>query len=158
MTLVDLIKTHGDILTKKAPWLDGRACLAAIAEVETAFGQYNVPKYEKAFDLGGKYGNRRLWTKFGAMAACSWSSWQIMYIVCVELGYPGRPIDLQDDSVAIHWVMDYLDKRILQAGCSSVVELFDAWNTGSFKDANVPDKYVQECLHAYATVKERRGL
>jgi hypothetical protein len=158
MNLSQIIMVHGSILTKKAAWLDGKACLAALAEVETNYGEFNVPKYEKAYDLGGKYENHQLWTKYGAMAACSWSPWQILFPVCVELGFTGRPYDLQDAETAIYWVTDYIDKRILQRGATTPSQIADGWNSGSFTDNIIPTDYINKFLTSYATVVERRQL
>lgn len=158
MTLIEIIKSQGPVLTKKAPWIDGVAALAALAEIESRFGERNVPKYEAGYDWRGKYASSALLSKFGAMAACSWSSWQLMYPVAVELGCTLRPHDLQNDEVAILWVMEYIDKRIIQKGCTSMIQFFDAYNSGSFRDSIVPGEYIDKGLKSYATVVARRNL
>lgn len=157
-TLRKLVLLHGAALSIKAPWANGVALLAALAEAESWFGVYNIPKYEPAYDSGGRYFDHKLWMKWGSWAACSYSSWQIMYPVAIELGFDGRPQDLWDDETAIHWVMEYIDRRILKRGCNTVEQFADAYNSGSFKDRNVPELYIEKFVGHYRTVIERRNL
>lgn len=154
--LKQIILKHGPLLTKKASWLDGVAALGALAEIESSFGEFNIPKYERAYDVTGKYFNRELWLKWGAWAACSYSSWQIMYPVTVELGFSGTPIQLMDDEIAVLWVLEYIDKRILARGCNNLKHFADAYNSGSFRDANIPETYINRFLGAYSTIVARR--
>lgn len=153
-----IIKTFGPILTQKAPWINGTAALAALAENESRYGQFNIPKHERAYDFSGKYFQPDLWRKFGSWSACSYSSWQLMYPVAVELGFAGRPQDLACDEIAIYWVMKYIDQRIIQKGCQTLEQFADAYNSGSFRDQIIPEKYIKDFLTSYADVVVRRGL
>lgn len=157
-TLKRLIILHGDTLNQKAPWCDGVAALGALAEIESSFGKYNIPKHENAFDVGGKLFSKSLWERWGAWAACSYSSWQLMFPVAVELGFTGRPQDLWDDETAILWVMEYIERRILKRGCTTIEDFADAYNSGSFKDNIVPRVYIVKFVSAYHTIRQRRNL
>lgn len=158
--LINVIRGAAAVLMSDISWADPLLLLAALAEVETDFGRYNVPKYEAAFDLGGRFGNRNLWSMHGAMAACSWSSFQIMHPVCVELGFdPHRsPYELADDEVAIHFVLAYVQRRMLAKGVRTLQAWADAWNSGSWTDSFVPGDYIQRFLTAYDCVQEKYGL
>lgn len=142
------------------PWADPVLLIASIAEVESKFGFYNVPNYEKAFDLGGPYAKDGLWFRWGSWAACSYSSFQIMYPVAVELGFNGErsPLELWDDDVAFHFVLEYIKKRILGKGASSIDEFADAYNSGSFKDKNIPQEYIRDFKLAYENVNSKYQL
>lgn len=148
------------VLAPEVSFANPLLLLGSLAEVESEFGKYNVPKHEASFDLGGRYANRTLWAMHGSMAACSWSSFQLMFPVAVEMGFnPARPPwELSDDEVAIHFVVAYIQRRILRPGASSVEEFADAYNSGSFKDRFVPTDYVDRFRAAYASVEIRRGL
>lgn len=149
MHLNQICETHGKLLDKMAPWMDGELCLKAIATIESSYGLYNVPKHEQAYGHGGIYFNKLLWAKHGSWAACSYSSWQIMFPVAVELGFQGRPEDLNCDAVAIYWVMEYIEKRILNKGCTKLQDLFDAYNSGTFRDKLIPHDYIAKAMDAY---------
>ena len=153
-----LCMIHGQGLTKKAPWLDGVAVLAALAEVESKFGSNAVPRHEKSFHPGGEWNVQALHDEFGCWACCAYSSWQIQFSVARELGFPGRPEDLQKDDTAVLWVLEYIEHRILRPGCKTLEQLADAYNSGSFKDAFVPTKYVADFVTAYPVVVARRNL
>lgn len=148
-----IIETHGLVLSKKAPWMYGDVCLAALATIESSYGIHNIPRYEKAYDRGGIYYNAQLGMKYGAAAACSYSSWQIMYPTAVELGFTGAPTELNNDCVAIYFVMEYIQKRILDKGCERLQDLFDAYNSGTFRDRIIPEEYIAKGMDAYVKLK-----
>lgn len=156
--LRSLILRWGVVLEERMKFASGVRVLAAIAEVESSFGHFSLPRHEKSFDVGGPYFKKDLWTAWGSWAACSYSSFQIMFPVAVELGYRGSPTTLWDDEVAIHWVIEYIRKRILDRGCDNLHDFADAYNSGSFRDAFVPQSYIAKFLSSYADVLERRGL
>ena len=144
-------------------WADPFGLIGSIAEVESKFGLYNLPKHERAFDLGGKYENLSRWKRWGAWAACSYSSFQIMYPVACEVGYDEDPwdrppSDLWDDHVAIHWVLTYIRERILEQGVSTIKDFADAYNSGTHKDRLIPEDYIFKFTKAYQTVVEKYGL
>lgn len=141
------ILTHAPTL--RVGFADPKRLLTAIAVVESGYGTYNVPKYEKAYDLGGRYGNKAEWLKWGALAACSYSSFQIMYAVAREMGYQGSPIGLCHDDVALPYVIKLLQRRILDRGASTLADVADAYNSGNFRDSVVPTAYIAKFLAAY---------
>lgn len=145
----DICAEYGPTLEKEAPWLDGECLLKAIAMNESAYGAYNVPKFEKAYSLGGVYGNRALWAKHGDWAACSYSSWQIMYPTAIELGFTGSPIDLRQDRTAIYYVVELILRRCIRKGATEIRQVFDMYNSGSFRDSIVPQTYIDKGILNY---------
>lgn len=154
--LTELCKSYGPSLEKVAPWLDGECLLKALAMNESALGVYNVPKHEKAYDLGGTYGKRELWARFGSWAACSYSSWQIMYPVALELGFTGSPMDLWHDDTAINYVVELIKRRIIARGATDIKQVFDAYNSGSFKDSIVPHDYIEKGCKNYEMFRKSK--
>lgn len=132
--------------------------LWAIAFVESAAGALNVPKHESAYAPGGHYYKRSpevraLWNRWGDWAACSYSSFQILFIVATELGFRGSPIDLWYDEEACPVVVKFLNQRIIKRKPSDLGDIADAYNSGTFRDQNVPLGYVGKFLKAYDEVK-----
>jgi hypothetical protein len=81
-----------------------------------------------------------------------------MYPVAVELGFTGKPQDLDDDTVAIDYVVRLLNRRLIPFARkddqrASLEELFDAYNTDNPRDANIPHAYIQKGLASYATAQ-----
>lgn len=138
--------------------VEGQRLLLAIAKVESSLGYWNVPRYEPGYGPGGYYYKkaehvRDLYNIWGAMAACSWSSWQLMYITAWELGYRATPLDLWHDDDACAWVVEFINRRILARKPQSLAEVADAYNSGSFGDSNRPQRYIRKLIRAYEEVE-----
>jgi len=146
-----LIRDHAAVLKDQMPWADPERMLLALVDVESARGRFAIPRHEKSFDTGGRWFNKELSRRWGAWSACSYSSFQIMYPVAVELGFdPERsPADLNDDDIAIHWAIEYIRRRILGRGAKSVRDFADAYNSGSHRDDFVPVAYCDKFVKAY---------
>lgn len=152
-----LIEKNAQMLQPSLPFAKAAPLLKAIARVESSFGCFNIPKYERAFDFNGAYFNneqRERWLKWGAWAACSYSSFQIMYTSAAELGFDKAPwnrspADLMDDAVAIIWVIELIKKRILSKGAQDIRQVFDAYNSGTFKDLIIPHEYIEKATKFY---------
>jgi len=161
--LKSLIEYYGVLLEKDLPLsISGVQLLGAIAENESSFGVYNVSKHETAWDQGGKYFDKELWTLHGSDAATSRSSFQLMYPIAVReygLSKEITPQEFGQDHVAIYYVLKYIKKK-LSLGASNLVEIFDSYNSGSYQDAQSDHvkQYVQRGLDNYASVRQVRGL
>ena len=134
--------------------IDPVALLKAIAMRESTYGINKNPRFEKSYYKGGSiYKNsKNLQEKvelYGQAASCSYSSFQIMYITANEMGFKGKPEDLNDDTIAIEYVIKMINKRILVKKPSSIRDIFDAYNSGNFKDKNIPFDYIKYCLNWY---------
>jgi len=132
--------------------------LQTIATKESDYGHNNVPRYEPAYGPGGIYFKanhvKNLYEKYGKDACCSYSSFQIMFITAFELGYRESPKALANDSIAIHWAIKYIQNRILKFNPLNLEQIFDAYNSGNFKDKNIPKEYISDCLGYYVIIKE----
>lgn len=160
-TLKRIILAHAPSIQPRIPWANAVALLGALAENESSFGANAIPKYEKQFDYGGRFYARELCKKWGAWAACSYGSFQIMYPVAVELGFdPNRsPAELWDDEVGIHWVIEYINRRIIDRGAASLRDFAAAYNGGNPKAwNNQVAEYAQRFDLAYAGVIKKREL
>lgn len=149
--LVRIITAHAGLLQPMIDWADARALLAAMAEVESTFGEDAVPRHERSFDFGGRWARTDLLRRWGSWAACSYSSFQIMHPVAVELGFDSErpPAELHEDEVAIIYVNEYIVRRILRPGARTVRDFADAYNSGSHRDSFVPIQYVERFEKAY---------
>lgn len=137
--------------------------LGTIAEIESGFGQYALPKYEKLYDFGEKYSDHAKWLKWGAWAACSYSSFQIMYPTACEFGFDSapwnrNPMDLWDDEIAVLFVVDLLNTRILGRGARNLFQIADAYNSGSFQDDVYPMEYINKFKVIYSQIGNLRNL
>ena len=143
--------------------VDGAKLLIAIAQVESSGGTNAIPRHEQAYSIGGYYYRnakhvRVLFKEWGDWAACSYSSWQIMFITATELGYTGTPIDLRKDHIAIPYVVKYLNVRAFDKESfkkdprSSLDKAADAYNSGSYADKNIPEDYIAKVKAAYIGV------
>lgn len=160
-----LVVIWGDYLQPRIPFANARLILAALAEVESTFGSNCRPKYEPAYDVGGGYwtpdnAKKWSWYTYGPIVCCSYSSWQMMYPTALELGLCPtlNPTCLNHDEIAVNYVCEYLIKRVLDKGAGSLEELADAYNSGSFRDKNVPENYVKKFIAAYKNVQMTRGI
>lgn len=157
MSVEALSREHGPTLHCPTH-IDGAILLMAIASVESSSGTYNIPRYEPAYGYKGYYYRRAqhvrdLWWKYGDHAACSYSSWQIMFPTAYELGFPGKPYELISDAVAVPWIVKFINKRIFDKGATSLREIGDAYNSGSFADQHVPEDYIRKLQQAYSRIE-----
>jgi hypothetical protein len=142
---------------------DMATVLRAIAEVETANGRNSYPRFERSFaPLGftctvqghiitGTGTNftpiaQRRWDLYGMGSACSYGKWQILAHTAMDLGFKGFPSELWYGSQS--WVEAALKKQF-NKGANMIAKLADAWNSGSFTDANLPVDYVKQVTAAF---------
>lgn len=149
---------HAALLQPKVePWGNAQALLMALASVESDFGAWNVPRAEPSYMPGGRYyrsddSQKQAYREWGALACCSYSSFQIMHPTARELGFAidRCPLDLWFDDIAIYFVIEYIRKRILERGANSVEAFGDAYNSGNHRDQNIPVGYIEKFKAAYA--------
>lgn len=160
LSLGEIIKRNvPDIMIERLPFrVVPERLLWAIATIESSAGKLNVPKHESAYAPGGHYYKRSpevraLWNRWGDWAACSYSSFQILFIVATELGFEGSPIDLWYDEEACPVVVTFLNERIIKRSPSNLEDIADAYNSGTFRDQHVPLDYIEKFLKAYDEVE-----
>ncbi len=113
-----------------------------------------IPRLEKSYCPGGRYYSERLWKVYGEDSAKSFSNWQLMYATAFDLGYRGMPNELDDDTVAIRWVVELLNRRVIRLARSNdqvvtLEEIFDGYNTGNPNDKIVNPDYVRRGKEHY---------
>jgi hypothetical protein len=146
-----LINEHATAL-EPPEGIDAEALLWAIYRSEKYDKHNRVPRYEPAFAPAGTYYAshvKELYELWGVFAACSYSNFQILFVTAAELGYKGPPLALDHDSVALPWVVRYLQERVLETGAKTVEEIADAYNSGTHLDGNVPTAYIKRFRHYY---------
>ena len=89
------------------------------------------------------------WVKWGPWSSASYGPWQILYHAAADLGYDGHPCDLLRLDVCRPWV-ERLLHRIARQGARTLAEIADAWNSGTHRDAIVPQEYIRRLAAAYA--------
>ena len=145
-----LIREHAPLI--KAPEeLNPEALLWALYWCEKYTAGNRVPRFEAAYAPGGRYFRfmKHLYDMWGEDACCSYSNFQILYPVAVELGYTGPPLALDHDSISLPYVVRYLNLRVFGRGASTIEDVADAYNSGSHKDANKPEEYIKRFVRRY---------
>ena len=162
--LVQIIKSHAEKLTFPQVYVvddtlepvDKQIFLAAFSLNESSGGYNNKPKYEAAYAPGGRYCKGRqadLYDQYGDGAAKSYSSFQLMFICFYEMGFNPTPDNAGDDSYAIDAVIKFFNKRIFKDGTTNDINFLgmagDAYNSGNWKDKNVPQDYLKKLIKNY---------
>ncbi len=136
---------------QKCDGLFGPQLLWAIAEVESERGKNAKPRHELGF-CKGKYSQNdkvlALTKRFGHAAHCSFGPWQLMLV-----NLPGDVADLgafdTADGAAAATVI-FLNEVILgRQGARTIEQIADAYNSGNFRDKNVPEEYIAKVKAAY---------
>jgi len=147
------------------PGVDCDKLLRAIATVETNGGRNNWPRLEVSYIPAGLaftvQGHTLIgtgkncnsitaprWAKWGLGTAASWSWWQILYHTAADLGFEGPPNDLMDPGRCEPFVVGRL-RKIAMSGAATVRDFADAWNSGSWRDANLVPEYTAAVEAAY---------
>lgn len=129
------------------PGIDPVRLLKAIAMRESRYGVLTTPRREPAYCPKGRYfdaAQARRYQRYGSAAACSYSSFQVMFPVACELGYAGTPEQLGGDAEGIQWAVELLNTRIFgRDQARTIEEIGDAYNSGSCKDRFKPIAYMQ---------------
>lgn len=153
--VTDLIASHYKKLNQPRFELNRRALLMAIAANESSMGVDVFPRLEPAYDLGGYYFKRsyllrKQYERFGDQVARSYGPFQVMYLVAVELGFntDRAPAELADFETNLEMAIKYLNRRAIPHA-DKIEDLFDAYNSGSSRDANVPEHYIQMGMGRY---------
>lgn len=138
--------------------VNGAVLLWALAGIESDYGRLSdFARHETAYMPGGTYYRhstqlRALWERYGVLAACSLGPFQIMLPTAVEMGYDGPPHGLLEPFTAAEIAARLILKRhVRQRGAKLLAEVFDAYNSGTHRDAIVPEKYIKKGLAAYRT-------
>lgn len=141
------------------------AVLRAIAAQETTDPtRTRASKHEVSYCYGGPYNAKAVREtnpgmaivleaaehSFGCAVHESWGPWQIMYATAVSRGFRGDPVLLRDPMTSGEFVVKHLNARVFdRLTDETIVDVFDAWNSGTPRDARVPEEYIKEAVPLY---------
>jgi len=160
MPIAQLIVKHASALRPMPDTLNAEALLWAVYHCEKYTTAYPNPRFEPSYAPGGYYHDtaqhvRDAYAEYGRDAACSYSNFQILYIVATELGYVGPPRALDKDSFALPFVIKYINRRVLARGADTPEEVADAYNSGSYTDSHKPEGYMKRFRYFYDQAIQR---
>jgi|WetSurMetagenome_2_1015567.scaffolds.fasta_scaffold65027_2 hypothetical protein len=144
-------------LTHDGEPVEGGLVLWAFAGVESSYGtRREFARIEPAYQPGGGMYRqsekvRALWRRYGALAACSFGTWQMMATTAQDLGHGGHPVELQMDTTLAPLVIHYL----MRSQATTLREAADAYNSGTQRDKFVPEAYIQAVTAAYVAGWDR---
>lgn len=134
----------------------GGRLMLTIAGLESDFGnKREFVRAEKVYAPGGRYYNQSLeirqdFRRWGWLACSSFGTFQIMHPTAKELGFDDHPIRLQEDTICGYWAGQLIQKRfIAHQGAKTLSDVLDAYNTGGYKDINIPAQYIAKGLIIY---------
>lgn len=160
--LTDAIAAQAPTLQSFFPWVNAQALLSAVCSNESDFGKDCNPRLEASYLRGsvrkylgidstganGRYYSPASWSAWGMYSACSHGPTQIMGATLWDLGYQDDPTALvRDPNLAMIWTIKYIKARA--QGATTVEEVADAYNSGSFRDRFQPLSYMQEMQQNY---------
>jgi hypothetical protein len=157
--LQNLCSSYGPLITgitHEGVAVPGRRLLLTIAGLESSFGEKReYVRMEAAFAPGGKYYKineplRALYSRYGCLAASSFGTFQVMFITATELGFTGKPWELQDDNVCAEWATKLITKRFIRGhGAKTLRDILDAYNSGAHADKYIPTIYIERGFKIY---------
>jgi len=145
-------RTWGKSLWLKDTSTDGAQLLWALAGNESSFGANCTPRHENGYcpDAHGRYSSapivQRLTAQFGHAAHCSYGPWQILLINC---GNDADPALFERCEYAAMKTVGHINTAILDRGAKTIEQIADAYNSGNFRDGNVPHEYIARLLKNY---------
>lgn len=126
--IADACRAYGAQLTDLPDGVDGAQLLWALAGNESSFGANCTPRYEPAYDVGGRYADAALLARFGRAAACSYGPWQIMFGNCPTNFIPSDMEDL--DKAAVATIL-FLNRQLNRFRPSTLRSIGAIWNGGN---------------------------
>jgi hypothetical protein len=127
------------------PQLVGKYVMAAVAMNESSLGADCLSSPQPAWNVGGEYaGNAQqaaLLSKYGSLAACSFSPWQLMLYNC--LGYTPEELNSNAALGAECWVA-FFNGYIVRKGAITLQQIGQVQNGGHVFGDEVPAS-----VHAY---------
>lgn len=137
-------RARGPLLRLDAcPDVDGVKLLWALAGNESSFGHNCKPRHENAFCVG-RYSQQlvvtSLYKRYAHAAHCSFGPWQVM-LVNIGVNADLSVFDTAMDAALV--AVNFVNEVILgRQGATTLDQIFDAYNSGNFRDANVPTEYI----------------
>lgn len=152
LEIANACRTWGRSLWLKDVNIDGAQLLWALSGNESSFGADCTPRHENGYcpEANGRYSSapivQVLTARFGHAAHCSYGPWQIMLINC---GKDADPALFDRCEYAAMKTVAHINTAILDRGAKTLEQIADAYNSGSFKDGNVPTEYIKRLVANY---------
>lgn len=162
-----VLDVAGCVDTAGAP-LDGAHLLWALAGCESSFGKDCTPRHEpgycnktngfywrKAIEAmaGGKASRQQKYlvnatVEFGCDAHCSFGPWQVMFVNAIGF----KPEEFKSAETCAVVAVGFLNREVFERQrARTLAHIADAYNSGSWRDENVPGAYVAKLARFYAT-------
>ncbi len=132
--------------------IDGAQLLWALAGKESSFGANSIPRHEVGY-CTGKYsaGLTQATAEYGHGAHCSYGPWQLLWANTKRLQSPEKTF--ADLRLCMLNTVAFLNSEILgRQHAMTLEEVADAYNSGNFRDKNVPQAYIEEVISHYNNV------
>lgn len=146
---VDLLCRDGARLLIDVPGVVGMRLLQALAEVESSYGTNANSRHESAYCRGGRYYDPLTTKAYGCAAHCSYGIWQVMFPTAInKTGVRFEPRELENPETNLY-VACVVVNDIVDQGASTIEQIADAYNSGSFRDQLVPQAYIGKVKETY---------
>lgn len=151
--VADACRQWGPAVRAGSLGIDGVRLLWALSGNESSYGLNCGPRHEPVY-CTGRYSAApqivALTAKYAHNAHCSFGPWQMMlanFTGLYSLSDFGRV------GFCAMQAASFINTRILMHGKATTIEqIADAYNTGDWRDSNVPEKYIADCVRNYNEV------
>lgn len=146
-------ESYGGQVAPLPAGVTGPQLLWALSGNESSFGANCTPRYEPAYDTGGRYADAALLARFGRAAACSYGPWQVMF---VNLPSNFTPADMDDLDKAAAATIIFLNRQLNRFSpptLRSIGAIWNGGNPGALQRPEVQD-YANELERNYAILME----
>jgi hypothetical protein len=143
-------------LDPSQPQLKGKYVMAAVAANESSLGADCLSAPQPAWNVGGEYSGvaeqAALLSKYGSLAACSFTPWQLMLYNC--LGYSPTQLNSDAGLGAQCWV-SFFNNYIIRKGAITLQQIGQVQNGGHVFGEDVPvqvQEYTERLAKNYQAV------
>lgn len=149
-TIAEMCRKFGPVLKLEGTGIDGARLLYALSGNESSFGTNCRPRFEPAYFTGRYAKNatmQELIGLYGEDAAKSYGPWQILPINAIGFSPKELATDLEKACTA---TVGFLNRYVFHAQKAvTLEEIADTYNSGNWKDANVPARYIADLVRNY---------
>lgn len=142
----------GGTLLHTPSGIDAAQLLWALAGNESSFGANCIPRHEAAYCTGKYSAGLKVATQtYGHAAHCSYGPWQLLWVNTNKMQSPEKTF--ADLRLCMLNTVAFLNSEIFgRQHAMTVQEVGDAYNTGNFRDKNIPTTYNDELESHYNNV------
>lgn len=142
-SLISLCTKYGPLINVPET-INGAQLLWSISGNESSFGINCEPRHELGYCYGHRYFEPSSW---GCLAHCSYGPWQVMYTHAKQF----TPLQLLiDPDKCAQVAIAFLNSEIFgRQKAQTLEQVADAYNSGNFRDNNVPLLYITKLNHNY---------